>query len=234
MIDLTEWLDWGPIATGSVEDRVKWLETHAPSAVGWDWLVEHVAEFLEKVRSATDRLIWIAPRSAAEQSGFFWYLDQMGDAGGQMIVADHPLKGAWRDEPPFGLGELNEEFMAKLLADCPRSDWDPTRFPLEKWRGLRQEGSLLRIVENGQLVTAPPDVFDGFLLRRCSTEWTKWLRVIGYVMCDVSDAGHRIDDQFLLWRLRELIKRGAIGCEGELPNKQTGRPDLPAMLSRLI
>jgi hypothetical protein len=72
VVDLTETLDWGPISTGSFEDRETWLDRHAPSAIGgWDWIADHVDEFRERVAADTERLIWIAPRSATEQSGLY-------------------------------------------------------------------------------------------------------------------------------------------------------------------
>lgn len=227
VVDLTEWLDWGPIASGGLQDRAQWLNQNVPTddRDGWDWIIDHVSEFRDKIGLDADRLIWIATRSAKEQAGLYWYLDQFGSVGAKMIIADHPLAG--REEPPLGLGELSQDLMAQLLDNCTPTEWNQARLPAEKWRSLVADGALLRIVENGTLRSAPSDYFDKFLLQRSRTEWTKSLRIIGYAMGDIWDAGHSADDMFLLWRLRELIQCGALACNGELPTYPLRSENMP-------
>jgi hypothetical protein len=226
VVDLTEFLDWGPIATSNFEDRVSWLDRRVPSNLGgWKWIIEGVAEFRERAAADSDRLIWIAPRSAHEQSGLHWYLDQFGGTGSEMIVADYALQDAWRGEPPLGLGELGERQIAELLDKCARLPSDLSRFPAARWRSLIADDALLRIVDDGLLRSAPENYFDRFLLERCSAGWAKWQRVVGNAMVDIMDTGHSADDLLLFWRLCELIQRREIACNGELPRYVDGSRD---------
>ena len=226
MVDLTEWLDWGPIATGNFQDRANWLDRNVPDGIAaWDWIPDAVARFQEGVATDPDRLIWIAPLSAQEQAGLYWYFDQFGGTGARIIVADHPLPGAWQNQPPFSLGELGEEQMAELLDECSISPWDPARFPADHWRILMADGALLRVVDEGKLRSAPADHFDHLLLAHCSSAWVKWYRVVGGAMGDGWEAGHRVDSSFLFWRLRELIEQGEVACDGRLPRHEEGSVD---------
>jgi hypothetical protein len=230
VVCLTEWLDWGWISSERIEDRVRWFEEQA--GLDWDWLAECSQKFLAQVATDEDRMIWLAPRSAQDQCGFYWLLHRMQLPPNKMIVADYPLKGAWRGEPPLSLGELGPDHMAELLDSCPRRDWDISRFPLETWQSLMSDGAVLRIVEGGALKSAAADHFDSLIVDRCPAEWTKWYRVMGYSMADAGEAGHTVNDMFLRWRLQELIASGAIECQGTLPGWDAPVTINPAMIRR--
>ena len=222
VVDLTEWLDWGPIVRGTSGSRGNWLNNSVPGDVegkdwDWRWVDECLVEFRRRLAADSDRLIWIAPRSASELSGLHWYLDQFGGTGTQFVIADFPLQGAWRGEPPFTLGELGFDQMAELLDQCPRSAWEPSRFPADRWRTLVDENALLRLVQDGELRSAPEDHFDPLLLRQCSANWVMSRRVIGDTMVGSWDCGHTPNDVFLFWRLRELIRAGRIESSAGLP-----------------
>lgn len=215
MVDLTEWLDIGWISSGNVADRIGWFENRKPWKGNWAWAADCVHEFLNAVQADDDRLIWLAPQSAQEQSGFYWYLHQTRVSPKEMIIADYPLAGAWRGEPPRSLGELGQDMMNQLFTNGPRLGWDGSRFPIEKWRALMDDGAVLRVIEDGELRSVRSNHYDDWLLRWCPSGWTKWSRVVGDAM---GHADQPIDDLFLRWRLQELIASGVIECDGQLPD----------------
>jgi hypothetical protein len=219
----TDALDWGPISSVDFEDRETWLNVNAPTDLGpIDWLVDSASQFRAIVSSDPDRLIWLSPRSATELSGLHWFLNEFGASNAQFIIADYPLRGTWRDAPPLKLSELQHHQIAELLDKCPRTAWNPSRFPESDWRTLMAEGALLRVADGGRLKSAPVDYFDHFLLSRCTIEWAKAHRVIADTMGDMWDAGHDPDVAMLFWRLRELILHRQIAHEGEMPLFGTG------------
>jgi Protein of unknown function/Domain of unknown function (DUF1835) len=227
VVSLGEQLDWGWIASEQIDDRLRWFEVNA--GLDWDWVAESQSEFLAEVEQDEDQLIWIAPRSAQDQCGLYWFMHQTQLSPRQMVVADYPLKGAWRGEPPQSLGELGPDLMAQLFDNSPRLDWDEPRFPMEKWRILMDDAAVLRIVDNGMLRSAPADNFDDSLIEWCPSKWTKWNRVVGDTMGHSSD---RISDLYLRWRLQVLITAGIIECEGELPGWDMPTTQNPAMIRR--
>lgn len=217
VVDLTEWLDTGWISSDRIEDRIEWFEERPPWKDNWAWAAESVEKFLAAVDADNERIVWLAPRAADEQSGFYWYLHQTQTPPTQMIIADYPLVGAWCGEPPLSLGELGLESMSQLFDECPRVEWDAARFPVARWRSLMDDAAVLRIVDDGELRSAPAGHYDEALLRWCPTEWTKWVRVVGDTMGHAGLDGQRIDDLYLRWRLQELVESGAIECRGTLP-----------------
>jgi hypothetical protein len=217
IIALSDSLDWGPIG-GGFSEREDWMNRNAPLDFGgYDWLADNAARFREAVGSDDDRLVWIAPRSAEEQAGLYWFLDQFDGSDMPMIVADHALNESWGGKAPFSLGELSHDLMELLFDEGPRIARDPARLPASHWQSLVKENALLRIVDDGQLRSESEDFFDGCLLECCPTQWVKWHRVVGDTMRYLWDRGHRADSFFLVWRLRELIGSGAVDCDGDPP-----------------
>ncbi len=211
VVDLTDNLDWGPIATNSFDDRQAWLDSNIPlQEMGWDWIANGAREFEAKVRSDPDRLIWIAPQSASELSALYWYLDLIGGDGARMIVVDYPLQDAWCGMPPPSLGQLHADRFSDLLIDAERKPWNPVRFPENRWKALRNEASLLRIVNGDLLNSVREDYFDEHLLAQCTHKWRKCYRIIGDTMGHLWDQNHDADHLFLCWRLRVLAEQNQI------------------------
>lgn len=214
----TDALDWGPIQTGSFVEREEWFDRFAPMEFGkCDWLDESASNFRKTIAANPERVIWISPRCQQDLSGLHWFLEEFGGEGSEMIVADYPLHGTWRNEPPLRLGELQEGQVAQLLDGCQRKAWDSSKYPEDRWPALMAEEAYLRVVDSGSLKSVEADYFDHFLLARCSADWMKSHRLIGNVMGDIWDAGHSPDSAFLFWRLRELIQYNTIESDGDLP-----------------
>jgi hypothetical protein len=214
VIDLSDALDWGPISS-TLAERASWLDNNAPSCIGsWSWLVEGDAWFRKAIALDQERLIWISPRDAREQAGFYWYLDQFGADGAQLVILED---ASTNSDAPLSLGELGEAQMTELLESWPRAACDLARFPLERWQTLRAENALLRVVKQGRLESAPQSFFDEYLIEHCSQGWTNWSRVVGEAMMSMWAAGHRAGLYLLEWRLRDLVVRGQLECLGELP-----------------
>ena len=236
VVSLTDCLAYGPISTGDLEERSDWLDAHIPIWCGWDWIIESAREFLDEIESWNgDRLVWVAPRSACEQCGLQWYFAQTSAPAGPMIIADQPIQFKKCTAVPHGLGELADEYMGDLLDHAPRREWPAERSTPDEWRRLRAEDTQLRIVEEGKLRNVAASHFDELLVKRCTGDWQKWARVVGWSMVDAMEAGHPVGDDLLLWRLRLLVEQGRIQCQGDLPGREhdeTHRPD--AMLRRAV
>ncbi len=233
VVDLTESLDWGPIAT-SLKERENWFDQNAPTGFkNRDWMSRHMSEFRTAVESDPERLIWIAPYSAAEQSGLYWFLSQLDGIEPKMAVADYPLSKNWKNQAPLGLGELDEERMGELFDSCARVQRDEGRFPRGRWFELMIDDALLRIVEGGAIKSVHESHFDDLLLENCPSQDTNWRRVVGKTMAASFDNRRRSPgDEFLFWRLRELVRQGLIICDGELQLFSTG--DRAAKVRRAI
>jgi hypothetical protein len=215
---ISEDLDFGPISHGGLAFREPWLNQHVPMDFGdHDWLAESEATFRKHVSSDPERLIWIAPASATEQAGLYWYLSQFGGINSTLAVADFPFRGTWNGKSPLKLGELGLEAMGQLYDECPRAPWDSSCFPKDRWNALVAENALLRVVTDGRLHSAQTDYFDNFLLANCSDKWVNWHRVIADTMGKIWDIGQSAGSDLLLWRMRALIEERQIACQGDPP-----------------
>ncbi len=219
VIDFMGSLEWGSIKDGDLKAREGWFETHVPSRPRvWTWLAENAERFRIEVASDADRLIWLAPRSAGEQAGLYWYLQQFGGGDAQFLIADYIFRtDAHRHAAPLGLGELNYDAMSQLLDEAPRAMWDQTGFAEGKWMNLVSENANLRIVQDGNLSSVRDSYFDNILLSSCPKNWTRFYNVIGDAMYNISKSGHTVGEDFLFWRMAELHKAGKIECEEEFP-----------------
>jgi hypothetical protein len=236
VVSLSHCLAIGPISSGTLDERMQWLNKTVPNHLDWGWVRESTEQFLATVRAAPgERLVWIAPQSACEQCGLQWFFEQFDSAASKpMIIADQPLsRGGWVNGPPLGLGELPKDLITELLDRAPRRAWPAERSTPNLWRRLRAEDSLLRIVDDGRLRSVEPDFFDPLLIEHTPDESTKWSRVVGRTMVEAAERGHNIGDAYLVWRVRELVKQGRIACEGELPGREHDEHRRPnAMLRR--
>lgn len=226
VVDLTDNLDWGPIATDNFEGRQAWLNSNIPlQEMGWDWIADGHRKFEAKVKDDPDRLVWIAPQSASELCALYWFLDRIGGEGIRMIVVDYPLRNAWRGAPPGTLGELSVEHFLELLNDAERKPWNPARFTQNRWKELQADASLLRIVNGNLINSVREDYFDEQLLAQCTDEWQKWHRIVGNTMVCLWEQNHRADDLFLSWRLRVLAEQKRIVSNREIVGHAVSGPD---------
>jgi hypothetical protein len=214
VIALHEYLDWGPIDC-PLPERMTWLETHSPSEVGWDWLVEGVERFRARVAGIERPLIWIAPQNAGELSGFHWYLHGADADDAEIMIVDYTIPGGWGDEPPRSLGELSVDRFSYVL-EHPPVPYDQRRFARDRWGSLQRQAALLRVVKDGELQSVAADYFDELLLSCIPDVATKWHRPVGDTMGRSWDLGNDPDDSLLKWRLLELARSGRVELNGNL------------------
>lgn len=219
VVALTQELDVGPISHGELADRQEWLNQNAPfDNDTHDWLAHDEARFRNMVLREPDRVIWIAPASATEQAGLYWYLSKFGGIDLKLAIADFPFDGTYGGLAPLKLGELGLEPMGWLFDNCPRQSWDESRFPQTRWNALVDEKSLLRAVIDGALQSVPDAYFDHHILTRCPDRWVNWHRVMADAMGDIWHSGQSVGIDLLLWRFRKLIEEGKVACDGKLPS----------------
>lgn len=223
VVDLSDDLSWGPIGGGDFVERENWLnanlpwDSRSPSAgEGWDWIATGAKDFLRKLESTDEHLVWVAPQNAGELCGLHWYLDRFGGGKASFFALDCGLPGTWQGQAPQSIGELVPEQFKFLLENADREAWDEKRFPRYHWAQLCNEAAKVRIVSGGLAKSVADDYFDDVLIAHCSTKWRKLHRVVGDAMIAQWDMYHYGGDAFLLWRLRELMKQRKIIANREI------------------
>jgi hypothetical protein len=98
----------------------------------------------------------------------------------------------------------------------------------ELWERLRAENAPLRVLSEGELVSAPLSFFDALLLSCATPEWQKAARVIGEALWESSTASVlQTGDLVLCARARALADTGRLESRGDLFNIQNSELRLP-------
>jgi hypothetical protein len=163
--------------------------------------------------------VWVwAGQNARDVCGYYWLISQLYDFAGRIHII-------YLNNLPF-LNEkggvfypthlhqiLAKEFLkAKKLARAVSL----AEFELDgdEWSRLMNENAGIRLLEGGKKIKGEPTAFyDKELLTQTTAEFQKASKVIGLVTGKLK---YPVMDQFLGWRLKDLIKQGKIESKGEL------------------
>jgi hypothetical protein len=219
-------LSFGPINPPDVS-RAKWVE----SELGWtEWeFVDSGSEsFRREALSANHRKVaWLSRRSPMEYAGFLAWLWLLGDAPCEVVdLTDVTVSHRREQGPPrpprlaISLAMLHHDIIAseKLwdLAE-PLQASMRARY-LDLWRQLREENAPLRVLEGGNLVSAPISFFDSLLMSHATDDWRKVARIVGEALAAEWDDGiFQTGDLVLAARVNALVESGRLECRGKNP-----------------
>lgn len=224
-------LSWGPIA--SLDDRVKWLDAECPIPGSWDWLPETHEEFWKEAGEAADeRLVWLSSNSAHEVAGYLAYLERYSDLPAMVVRPDEHLPPHPTYGPLLGTGSANVEQLADALHNGERRPIADDREMFGRWAELRSDNALLRILRDGQLVSAPIDTYDRLLLEAATGEWQKGVLVVGKALGASFDEQVRVSSDFLFSRLRALVRSGALEAQGDVLGWEEDGRRQPALVRK--
>lgn len=184
------------------------------------WLREHLgadharhqeahAAFWSYPFAATKTVLWLTRRSAQEWTGCFEWLSR--ELSGDFQIND--LTDICVNGRPAVLHMLEpDDIIAAGLLDRMNT---PSPFDLEwaraHWRDLNRDNAPLRIVRNGELVSAWEDEADRALMAHLEKRWKSAAIIIGETLCDDLEAWtFNFTDSFLAERLDALHTAGVI------------------------
>jgi|GEM_PF-1321709 len=114
---------------------------------------------------------------------------------------------------PRALGECSPpELMEAIQHIQPISEKRLEQYEAE-WALLEKDSSVLRILEEGQIIPVEESYYDQVLLNATSDRFKPALEVVGAVM---GSADQIIADTFLNYRLRQLVENQQIEHQGSL------------------
>ena len=225
-------LSWGPIGEDLAE-RVRYFDEESPAPYSWDWLHEAHDEFWgEAAEPADERLVWVTPANASEYSAYLALLHRFAGMPAAVVRPDlhvppHPTLG-----PTLSTGSLAIEEMADVLENAPRRDIRDDEHLSGRWAELQREAALLRVVRDGQLVSAPADHYDALILSSVRSEWTPHVRVVANGMSAALDRQTWVSSEFLFSRLPHLVASGAIEADGDVRERTDEGPCAKVNLRR--
>jgi hypothetical protein len=226
----------GPIASADAAGRVRgindilgsddWLDNDdALGSNHWDLVVAGNALLLA-ASIAPDILpvVWFSRRDAYSYAAFLWWLSHQGEAPCEIVdVTDMLIVGDPAGDrllpphlavspglvPPHEMVRLRE--MARLLLPEERRHYQ------SRWQALVRENAPLRVIDSGELVSAPITFFDPLLLSCVISDWRKMLRIVGEAMGRLyEDELFQSGDWLLFVRLRHLAETGIVEWAGDI------------------
>jgi hypothetical protein len=170
--------------------------------------------------------IWVAP-NAKDVSGYYWLIAQLNAFSGRIFILS-------LNNLPF-INEKGQVFYPNSLSDIPAREFikakklarsvTPAEFETEpdEWLRLASENKNLRILEGGKkIIQQPDDYYDRPLLHFLQPSFQKIPRTIQQFL---SKTPEKINESFLIWRLKQLVVSGAAELQGETIRVFQKEPD---------
>jgi Protein of unknown function/Domain of unknown function (DUF1835) len=216
-------LSLGPINPSDWSSRAQWIAKELLCELPPDLSTEIDAFWAASLAENIKPVAWMSRRSTWEYANFLEWLRRMEDLPFQIIDLTE-VKFPWEREPErswFVVSSgliTSKNFLKYKLWDTavglPEVDRQRYR---DIWRVLRAENAPLRILRDGELVSAPLDVFDARIMTQVSAEWKKLSRVVGDTLAlDMDDECQQLGIGVLHSRLRVLFEGGALEGRGNL------------------
>lgn len=173
--------------------------------------------------------IW-AGQNARDVCGYYWLVSQLYDFSGRIhIIYLNNLPFLNEKGSVFYPTHLHQilpkEFLKakKLARPVSLAEFE---IDGDEWSRMMNENGGIRLLEGGKKIKGEPAAFyDKELVQQSTAEFQKASKVVGLVTGKLK---YPVMDQFLGWRLKELIKQGKLESKGELKTIKDFEVKLPA------
>ncbi|EDS77551.1 conserved hypothetical protein [Clostridium botulinum C str. Eklund] len=110
------------------------------------------------------------------------------------------------------VSEIMAEDINKYIELKKILDEDTYKKILKVWEVLKKENAILRIFEDGKVKSSDKEYFDMDILKNTEKKFRKAARLVGNVL---GYSNQNISDDYIFWRVKELIKEGYIDYTGK-------------------
>jgi len=161
--------------------------------------------------------IWVAP-NIKDVCGYFWLISQLKSFLGRIYILN-------LNNLPF-IGEKGNVFYPVLLSEIPPREYIKAKKLVrpvssaefetdpDEWDRLASENKNLRLFEGGKKITQHEDnYYDKAILHFLQPQFQKISRTVHQF---ILKSPEKINEYFLLWRLKQLIAAGAVEQQGEM------------------
>jgi hypothetical protein len=224
VVSLFDCLSFGPINRTDPELRTTWVEEEL-GYLGWEEVASQDHTFWSQALSSGCRKVaWMSRRSAQDYAGFLEWLGRLGEEPIEVVdltdvmvtrkiaeTAEQKLAICLSLLPPYQILENALLDRTEVLTAARRARYR------ELWKRLKTEDQPLRVLSEGELVSAPITFFDPLVISCVTSEWKKSARVIGEALGDSFDTSVLQVGDLVLWaRARALAEAGRLEFRGDL------------------
>ncbi len=168
---------------------------------------------ISKVDNSDTLYIWYG--SSGEFCGMLYTLELLKDRKLNIYLIDVKDTVIKRKEIIFqarSTGEIIPENIEKYVAAKRKLDSNEYRELIDIWESLKKDNSILRVFNHGKVESVDENYFDIDILKYTPKEFRNPIRTIGDVL---GKSEGRISDEYIFWRIKELIKSGKIEHNGK-------------------
>lgn len=181
----------------------------------------NLTDISQQMREDPNNEIWIwAAQNARDVSGYYGLMEHLEDFLGRVHLIYLNNLPFLNDKGsifyPRYLSEiLPREFLKarKLAREITAAEWEVDG---EDWRRLKEEDSLVRILEGGKRIRGESaEFFDKEILNRCRLDYQKGWRLVNQLRSKLKD---HVDEAFLYRRLEQLLSSGQLEAKEAYKN----------------
>ncbi|WPC39259.1 DUF1835 domain-containing protein [Clostridium sp. JS66] len=207
----------------NIEERTNWYNTFTREnqlrpVVDYDIddLKENYSTFHNEISKADHSdILYLWYGSSREFCGMLYALELLKDRNLDIYlinVKDTVIKHKKIEFKARSTGEIIPEDIEKYVAAKKNLNLNEYRELLDKWELLKKDNFILRVIKNGNLESVDENYFDIDILKYTPKEFINPIRTIGEVL---GKSEERISDEYIFWRIKELIKTGKIEHNGK-------------------
>lgn len=170
-------------------------------------------ELISKVDHSDILYLWYG--SSREFCGMLYALELLKDRNLDIYlvnVKDTVIKSKEIEFKARSVGEIIPENIEKYAAAKRKLNLNEYRKLFDRWKLLKKDNSILRVIKDGKLESVDENYFDIDILKYTPKEFRNPTRTVGEVL---GKSEERISDEYIFWRIKELIKTGKIEYNGK-------------------
>lgn len=208
-LNIKERINWYDIL--KAEDTIKNFANYDV-----DELKENYNEFhdeISKIDSSDILHLWYG--SSRELCGMLYTLELLKDRKLDIYIINVKETVIKRNDIALQVrttGEIIPENIEKYVDPKRRLNSNEYKQLLNIWEELKKNNSILRVLKDGRVKSVDENYFDIDILKYTPKEFRNPVRTVGDVLGKSED---RISDEYILWRIKELIKAGKIEYSGK-------------------
>lgn len=182
-----------------------------------DYLKENYKKFYKRISQIKDSdviYLWYG-QCSSEICGMMYTLELLKDKLTNMYLIN---VSEIVEETPNGVytyraaSEIMPEKLKKFVKIKRKIELKECDDLINQWNSLKKDNSILRIFKDNKVKSVNKNYFDIDILKYTEKEFKKSARTVGNIM-GFSEA--RISDDYIFWRVKELVKSGMIEFKGK-------------------
>ncbi|MBU3176884.1 DUF1835 domain-containing protein [Clostridium estertheticum] len=216
VIVLSDDLSQGPIkGEVNIEERINWGsivdEEEYFASYGADDLKENYNTFYNEISKINDKdTLYLWYGSSQEFCGMLYALELLKDRNLNIYLinaTDTIVKDKDNVYLSRAVGDIIPQYIDKYTSLKQKLNSNKYKQLLDTWKLLKNDNSILRVFKNEQIKSVDENYFDIDVLKYTPKEFKKSARIVGSI---IENSDVEISFDYILWRVRKLVKLGKI------------------------